>query len=310
MPMLDYLRQISEKTKSDELRWMLTDPSEAASDARRWVEAGLCALSDEKRKRVAERLSKGDTAQTEATLCELVTMVLLAYLGADPIWEPELSGKTPDFRVTFGDTVALGDVLQVSSPMRTICEHGDGLMESHDAGDRAQKISEPIQAKVQRYDKLGFPLVFVLFLGDTKLLNDRHVEDALYGWSVSELSSGLLTKQLNDRKGGLGGLGGLLLPMEGSDRPSARSLSAVLVCHWFDSLNAKRPGKRLYARALHHFDPIVPLPPEALGYLPQVTWTAEEDGWRHSAVHNEPRVARLTSDFELEWGISTASCPW
>ncbi len=293
--------------KSKWATWVASDDSRSAKETRAFLDTCFLNIPSGKRLRLSRKIQKGDEAEVEALIYELVAHELLRRLGHAPEFNPVINGLTPDIYLEVLGQRFIVDVFVTHSPSKTVTNFGDGSGEAFDQGDRAQKISDSIRKKSLKYAKTGLPLLLFAFLGDRYILSAMHVERALFGITVNEISpeerfpEDISTEVYE---------GGVLLPDE-RGMPGHPNLSAVLVCDWFDTLNRKNRGKRLYCLVLHHWNPKIRLPVGAFRDFAQVTWNCYELGrWCCKFINDQNIVARFVLDDEIEFGRYTADNPW
>lgn len=310
-------------SKSNWVRWLITD--DTAQETLKFMRTSYSNLAPNEQSKWVKRVSKGEEDQIEATIYELVTIELLRRLQLAPIYNPSIERKTPDIHFKFSGQEFLADVFVTHSPKKTVnpkkhritkivddeiqvIKEAD-VIAMTDKGDRAQKIEGILAKKIQKYDKIGVPLVLFVFLGDHYALRIRNVEEALFGnyYTEGKFTKDELLVSIQDNRPASHGL--FLRKIVGLPHPS-RNLSAVIACDWFDSPNRQDPGKRLDCLVVHYWDAVKELPSAAFGNFPQIMWTFRgSDIWQWEYTIQEPLVAKLPSTGGIEFCIYTADDP-
>lgn len=244
--------------KSPSIEWLITE-GKAATETLAFLSSCYERIPNHKKANINKRFQNGDQNEVDAIVLELVTHDLLRRLGLQPEWSPIIEGKNPDLKFRSNSKIFIADVLSVKSPTKTI-RNRDRLVESWDkpgnpAESRSKKIADRIREKSTKYSKLNLPLVLFIFLGDNLLLDNHHVETALFGMTISDIKQ-------NNR-----------YPNKDSKCLSYENLAAVVVCKWFDAF--KDEGKRLKCNILHNWTAMNPLPLKSFSTFGQITWKTD-----------------------------------
>jgi len=306
-------------------KWVLDSPNPAAVETREFLETCFANIREEKRARLLERLRSGDTDNVDASLRELVAHELFRRLHLEPEFEPKVgAGLTPDMMAKVADHECIVDVFLTRNPSRTIKKTLPGSLldlpkdsqYTVDAGERAKKVRDTILEKHQKYSATGKPMILVVFLGD-HWVEMGDVQRALYGASLADawLRDDFPNGMANFRKEVVSmhrepPAGGAMLP-DDRGQPGCPSLSAVIACDWFYTLNRSRPGKRLSCLVLHHWKPHVPIPAGHFGQFPEVAWSPERSGSYMYTIRNSLcTVAKFTGADEVEFAAYSGDNPW
>ncbi|MGH9453573.1 MAG: hypothetical protein ACRD2O_06340 [Terriglobia bacterium] len=305
-------------------RWVLAGPDPAACEMRELLEICAANVNSRRHEKLLDKVRSADKDGVDSLLYELVAHELLHRLQLKPEFWPTLGSElTPDMTATVGGEQFIVDVFLVRNPSRTVkpfpCPgliFPEGFQYTVDHGDRAKKIADRILEKHQKYAPTGKPMLLVVFLGD-EWMQMSNVEEALYGAAASDgwLQDDFPRLIVNFRKelveeSVIVPKPGILLPDE-NNQPGCPSLSAVLACDWFYTLNRADPSRRMRCVVLHHWKPDVPIPPGEFGQFAEVAWTAKSSGTYEQNIIRSPKVAaRFTGRNKLEFREYSEEHPW
>lgn len=293
---------------SEWTKWLCSNHGAAAIDVLRFLNHALECLDPAKRKLFKRGLVSRRGTQVDDMLMELVAHQIFHQHHLNPSLYPSAcGGLTPDIALDIRGQRYLVDVFVTNSPSSTITQHGPGLGSAKDAGERARKIARDIEKKTDKYARCADPLVMVVFLGDHEILDTWCVQQALYGVTTSEFTAATRYPIDFDIRGRMGGC---IWPAEGQPIPRSM-LSAVIVCDWFDTLNRRKPGKRIHCTVLHHYAPKIPFPRMVLTPFHNVVWKRiNSRSWR--PIHDGQRnmVARLNKNGRFDFGVYSSDNPW
>jgi hypothetical protein len=293
--------------KSPWATWLVTHDGTAARETREFLENCFQTVPETKHAGIRKKITRGDPAQIDATLYELVAYRLLQQLNFELEYDPRIAGqRTPDIAVQIVEQQFIVDVFVRHTPRRTITRHTHGYSVT-DQGDAAKEFGERISEKCSKYEIVGLPLLLVVFLGDF-MVETSAVEAALYGASIGD---GNLEDQFPRRINALRPPGGVLLPDYGTDSPRHPNLSAVIACSWFDTSNRANPGKRLHCLVLHHWHPTVQVHPGAFHPFPELIWSEAQPGiWKPYLTAPSNLVAKFGVGNKFELREYRADQPW
>lgn len=297
--------------KSEWVSWLCTSKAAAAQHTLRVLSISFSHIPPDKRRTIGHDRLKGDHNEIHSLIYELVAFETLRRLGLAPTWSPRIGGMNPDLKFSCSDGQFISDVCMVHSPKKAVEELGDGFIESVDdmsdpARSRANKISEKVRSKANKYSKLDTPLVLFVFFADHHLLDPMKVEKALFGMTLEEV--GVQPRYPFDLNHGF--------PYPGilrDDRGGAQytTLSAVVACDWFDTLNRNDPGKRLHCIVYHHWAPASQLPENAFSRFCQVLWSNRDcHEWIPNYSAQPNTVARFVGEDDIIYAPYSPTNPW
>lgn len=291
---------------SDWAKWVVIDQSVSAKSTREFLDYAFSCLPKDKQNLLAKLISGfSDPRQIDDRVYELVAHQILWQRDLSPEYDPNEGGKSPDLLISVNKQEFIVDVFVTNSPSKTI--EGPFSKDTDVPGEnRGQKIADRVRSKVGKYSSLGKPIILFVFLGDHRILDARSAEQALYGVKISEFSEGDVYPQsfLFERR-----LGRCLLSPD--MQPDYQSLSALIVCDWFDTLNRREPGKRLNCIILHHFAAKKPLPPNTFSPFQEIGWVrVGENAWKPVIHGTKNIVARFGRNREFEYHEYSPDTPW
>src|SRR5258708_23019806 len=228
---------------SDVTSWLATSSTAPAEETRAFLDRALRHLPANALARVRKRLQRSDAKGIDAVLHELLAFEVCRGPGMMPTFEPEAGGQRPDLSVRIDGAMILAEVLVTYRPMSTLLTaegpHGKQVHGYKDGGQSAKKIGDRIAEKAAKNAMLNGPLIVFVMFGEYNVgLHD--LETALYGATVGEISSeGVSSVECHPEWH----KHGILCPPS-VDAPHS-SLSAVISCEWFDTLNKSDRGRRL-----------------------------------------------------------------
>ncbi len=276
-----------------------------AVETRAFLDRALGHLPSATHNRVAKRLQRADPAGIDAVIHELVAFETCRILGLSPTFEPDAGGQQPDLSIQIDGMTFWSDVLITYRPTRTL-RRFQGLDGHEDAGQAAKKIGDAISTKAAKYERLKAPLIVFVMFGQYNVgLPD--LETALYGSCIDEVSlQGVSSRRCHEdwHKHGI-----LCTPSVDAMCPS---LSAVISCDWFDTLNASARGRRLHCVAYHHWRPRFSLRRGAFAPFCDLCWQFDEAGqrFRPYVSGDSNIVMSTTSDDPPRFAPYSTEAPW
>lgn len=290
--------------KSTWARWLTESPAPPAVQTRAFVDRALRNLPRGTLNRLVQRLQSSDISGIDAVVYELVAFEVCRTFQLNPVFEPQVDAQRPDLSISVGGTLFFCDVFVTQRPLSTLVNFAR-LSGYEDAGQAAKKIADTIASKAAKYRALDSPLViFAMFGSQTVELPD--LECALYGSSVQEIAeTGVAVDDCHDDRF----RHGILCPP--SIAPYS-SLSAVVGCDWFDTLNRTNRGRRLRCVVYHHWRPRTVLPLGAFAPFCDLSWRLDPPGQRVLPVlSGDPRIVMsTTSDEPPQFGPYSTERPW
>lgn len=262
------------------------------------------------RSRVRQRLQRSDPNGIDAVLHELLAFEVCLGLGIEARFEPEAGGQRPDLLLRIDGATFWADVLVTYRPTRTVLTtmgpRGKSVRGWSDAGEAAKKIGDRVAEKAAKYAKLDAPLIVFVMFGEYNVgLHD--VETALFGATVDEIAiDGISLVQCHPD----GHPHGILCPHSGGT--PHLSLSAVVGCEWFDTLNRSERGRRLRFIVYHHWRPKFPLPVDAFKPFCDLCWKPDDLSRiiRPQTSGDSSIVMSTTSDDPPRFAPYSAENPW
>jgi hypothetical protein len=302
MPLAEILGSVD---KSDWTTWLVSSDSPSAAETRAFLSRALLHLPDATHRRVVKRLQRADPAGVDAVIHELVAFETCSTLHLDPTFEPDAGGQRPDLSIEINGSTFWADVFVTYRPTTTLRTF-DGLNRYEDAGQAAKKIGDTIAAKATKYAKLDAPLIVFVMFGQYNVgLHD--LETALYGSTVDEVSAGGLSSSECHQDWHKHGI---LCPPS-VDAPHS-SLSAVISCDWFDTLNSAKRGRRLHCVVYHHWRSRFPLPLGTFAPFCDLWWQFDKSGelLLPKVSGDSSVVMSTTSDDPPRFATYSTEAPW
>ena len=280
-----------------EIRWIATDRSPLAGEARGFLDAAFRRLPVERQARIIKDLqSDREPSKVEATCYEILTHELLFRLGGAPVFDPgpltDFAGRslTPDLLFVAGGVEFVADVFVTHNPKGTFEDFGDSGW-AKDKGERGQKIASTIIEKAGRYRGLGRPLVLFVYMVEHLGMDVHRVVEALLGLrhSTGEFTRAELTDPTLRNAANTG-----LYLADDMGQAIYPHLAAVVAGRWLDSLDAGDHSKRLHCLPIHHWGPTVALPTSFFGGFQQIIWTARgPERWAAETTRKRAVYAKL-----------------
>jgi len=284
-------------------RSLAIGPDLDAQETLMFLDRAFDHLPHAAQRRALRRLNQADRDGVEAILHELLIFEVCYGFHVAPEYEPDLQNQRPDLALTVAGQTYLADVFLTNRPLRTMRRIA-GLSGYRDRGEAAKKIADRISEKAVRYRTFEAPLILFVVLMHHNVHTDD-LEAAIYGDTVNELcSSGGLTTQCHE---GWHHHGAFCPP--GPNAPH-REISAVIACDWFDTLERRRPGRRLHCVVYHHWWPSVVLPVGSFGRFQDVFWPRSESGLFIPNINGPRNFVMSTTSCQPEWAPYSASQPW
>lgn len=298
------------KQLTDVTHWLATSSAAPAADARSFLDRALAHLPASSLLRARKRMERSDPQGIDAVLHELLAFEVCRSLGMKPTFEPEAGGQQPDLSLQIDGATFWADVLVTYRPIRTLLTadgpHGRKVHGYRDAGESAKKIGDRIAEKAAKYARLDAPLIVFVMFGEYNV-GLRDLETALYGSTVDEVSiDGLPLGECHPPWHEHG----ILCPPSG-ETPH-RSLSAVVSCEWFDTLNKAARGRRLRFVAYHHWRPRFELPLGAFAPFCDLHWESDASAQLlHPQFSGDGSVVMsTTSDDPPRFAQYSTEAPW
>jgi hypothetical protein len=273
-------------TESTWVRWLLgTD--RRANRTRGFLEASFSHLEPDEQSRWTKHM-KGDEASIVSAIHELVSVELLRRLRLRPRYEPKGFGRKPDISFAHSGQGFWAEVYTTQSPQEDVIK----------MSRRAENLEGRLASKAKDYEQFDKPLVLIVFRSDHYAPSLANVEEALFGpyWAQRRFTKRDLTR--------LPPVSGLYL-RKIQDTPYPRNLSAVMACHWFDSVDPTDSARLLECIVIHNWDHCTTkLPTAAFGDLPQALWLESgPDIWEWEYMNSGTCV----TEFPLEGGLVSRS---
>jgi hypothetical protein len=291
--------------KSEWATWLTTSSATAASETRAFVDRALGHLSATTLGRVTKRLRRSDGAGIDAVIHELVAFEMCRGFRLNPTFEPDAGSQQPDLSIQIDHTTIWCDVFVTYRPTSTLTTFA-GARGFEDSGQAAKKIADAVSTKATKYAKLNGPLiVFVMFGGYNVGMED--LETALYGSTVDEVAAeGVSVQRCHEDWH----QHGILCPPT-VDSPHM-SLSAVLGCDWFDTLNRTGRGRRMHCVVYHHWRARFALPLGVFAPFCDLSWQIDtsRDRFLPHVTGDSSVVMSTTSDDPPRFAPYSTLDPW